>query len=380
MNRLLLTTWAALVTAAVSAQPAGRVRITSPTAGGLVTGPVTLRADVTPATVAARVKRLSFFADGHEVCALEGPPFECEWDAGRDVLAHVIRVVAWLDDGSRLTQSIRTQGLGYVDKVNVDAVQITVVVTDSDGRFVQKLPREAFQVFEDDRPQTLTTFASDEVPLELVAALDVSQSMTDAMADLKRAARMFLASLAEREQVTLLAFNDNIVTLARKTTGREVKLRAVDRLAPWGGTALYDVIIRGIDTLGKQVGRRALVVFSDGEDQSSRSTMQAAVQRVESSDATIYAVGLGRATGRGPLHDLLDRLAALSGGRGLFASRSEELEPLFKAVFDDLSHQYLIGYQPTNQKRDGAWRRVKVTVRGDYKVRHRQGYRLMPEP
>jgi Ca-activated chloride channel family protein len=180
--------------------------------------------------------------------------------------------------------------------------------------------------------------------------------------------------------VTLLAFNDNIFTLARKTTGSEAKLRAVNRLSPWGGTALYDVIIRGIDMLGKQVGRRALVVFSDGEDQSSRSTMEAAIQRVESSDATIYAVGLGRATRSGPLHDLLDHIATLSGGRGLFADRSQELEPLFRAVFDDLSHQYLLSYQPTNDKRDGSWRRVKVTVKGDYKVRHRLGYRLVAEP
>ena len=381
MKRVLLSvvSCVAALVAVGAAPPAGELQILAPEPGAFLSGTIVLRAQVTPPAVASRVKRLSFFADGAEICVLAQPPFECEWDAGREVRPHVIRAVAWIDDGSRLTQSVRTKGLGYVDKVNVDAVQITVVVTDGDGRFVQNLPREAFRIFEDDKPQTVATFASDDIPLELVASLDVSQSMTDAMDDLKVAARTFLSSLGEGEQVTLLAFNDNIFTLARKTTGTDAKLRAVSRLSSWGGTALHDVIIRGIDMLGKQVGRRALVIFSDGEDQSSRSTMEAAIQRVESSDATIYAVGLGRATGSGPLHDLLDHIATLSGGRGLFADRSEDLERLFKEVFDDLSHQYLLSYQPTNDKRDGAWRRVKVTVKGDYKVRHRLGYRLMPE-
>jgi len=375
----VLLAMAALV-AAVPAQDAPQLRITAPTAGALVSGTTTLAAQVVPASAAGRVKRFAFSVDGREVCVLTAPPFSCDWDAGGDVVEHLVRAVAWLQDGTRITQSVRTRGLGYVDKVNVDAVQFTVVVTDRSGRFVENLPRTAFRVYEDDQRQTLSTFAASNVPLELVAALDVSQSMTPAMDALKQAARTFLAALGPAEQVTLLAFNDNIFTLARKTTSSETKLRAVDRLAPWGGTALYDVIIRGIELLGRQSGRRALMVFSDGEDQSSRSTLEAAMSRVESSDATIYAVGLGRATQSGPLHDLLNRIATVSGGRGLFTEQQEELQHVFQQIFDDLSHQYLLGYQPTDQRRDGRWRKIRVEVQDDATVRHRQGYRLIPEP
>jgi Ca-activated chloride channel family protein len=375
---LSLTLVAALV-ALAAAEDAVQLRITAPSAGALVSGGTTLTAEIVPPSAAARVKRFAFSVDGREVCVLAAPPFSCEWDAGGDVVEHLVRAVAWLQDGSRVAQSVHTRGLGYVDKVNVDAVQFTVVVTDGNGHFVENLPRSAFAVYEDDQRQALSTFAASNVPLELVAALDVSQSMTPAMDDLKQAARTFLSALGSGEQVTLLAFNDNIFTLARKTTSVETKLRAVDRLAPWGGTALYDVIIRGIELLGRQSGRRALVVFSDGEDQSSRSTLEAATSRVESSDATIYAVGLGRATQTGPLHDLLKRIATVSGGRGLFTDQRDELQRMFQEIFDDLSHQYLVGYQPTNQKRDGAWRRIKVEVKDGYTVRHRQGYRLLPE-
>jgi Ca-activated chloride channel family protein len=358
--------------------PRTTVRILSPESGAVVSGEVTLQAEALPAGAAEQVRDLSFSVDGREVCKLTEVPFECVWDAGPDVDEHVIRVVARFRDGTRAVTSVRTKGLGYVDRVDVDAIQLAVVVTDDAGRFVPNLPREAFRVFEDDRPQQVSTFVSENVPLELVAALDVSQSMTDAMPKVKQAARAFLSALGTGEQVTLLAFNDNIFTLARRATGPEARLRAVERLAPWGGTALYDVIIKGIDLLGRRPGRRALVVFSDGEDQSSRSTLAAARARVESTDATVYAVGLGRAMQARDLRTLLEGFADISGGRGLFRNDPAELEQAFSEIVQDLANQYLLGYQPANQRRDGEWRRLRVEVQGGrYKVRHRLGYRLV---
>jgi Ca-activated chloride channel family protein len=356
------------------------LRIVSPAPGALLSGSITLEAAIGPVERAGVVERVTFSVDGHEVCVITAPPFACEWDAGRDVVARVVRVVAQIAGGSRLARTVHTRALGYVDRVNVDAVQITVVVTDRDGRFVQRLPRDAFRVTEDGVSQVVTTFAADDIPLEVVAALDVSQSMADAMPALKHAARAFLDSLREHERVTLLAFNDNIFTLARRTTAGEARRRAVDRLAPWGGTALYDAILRGIALLSRQSGRRALVLFSDGEDQSSRASEEAALRGVEASDATVYTIGLGRGARVPALRQLLERLATLSGGRGLFTENSSALKSAFTEIVQDLSHQYLVGYQPTNQKRDGEWRRLRVEVSGGaYTVRHRQGYRLLPE-
>ncbi len=366
-------TWLVLAQA-----PRASVRIVSPENGAVVSGEVTLEAEVLPAGAADQVRDLVFSADGREVCRLTAGPFQCPWDAGPDVDEHAIRVVARLRDGTRAVANVRTKGLGYVDRVDVDAIQLAVVVTDDAGRFVPNLPREAFKVFEDDRPQRVSTFASENVPLELVAALDVSQSMTDAMPKVKQAARAFLSALGAGEQVTLLAFNDNIFPLARRATASDARLRAVDRLAPWGGTALYDVIIRGIDLLGRRPGRRALVVFSDGEDQSSRSTLAAARARVESTDAVVYAVGLGRAMQVRELRSLLEGFAEVSGGRGLFRNDPADLEQAFIEIVQDLSNQYLLGYQPTNQRRDAEWRQLRVEVQGGgYKVRHRLGYRLV---
>src|SRR5207247_6620975 len=132
---------------------------------------------------------------------------------------------------------------------------------------IRALPRSSFHISEDWQPHAISHFASEDVPLELLGAVDISGSMTPAMPKLKTAVKEFLTAVPRQDVVTLLGFNDNIFTVMRRTKDPGEKVKAVDRLAPWGSTALYDVILRGIDMLGRQAGRKALVVFTDGEDQ-----------------------------------------------------------------------------------------------------------------
>jgi len=187
----------------------------------------------------------------------------------------------------------------------------------------------------------------------------------------------FLGDVAPEHQVTLLGFNDNIFTLTRKTTDRSERVKAVDRLAPWGSTALYDVLLRGVEMLGRQTGRKALVVFSDGEDQGSHATINDVERRLQSSDVTLYMIGQGRGVTLDPLRRVMERLATPTGGRAIFTDSMEELHSAFAQLLDELSNQYLIGYQSTNTRRDDAWRKIKVDVEGHTDVRARQGYRAL---
>ena len=187
------------------------------------------------------VTGLTFFVNGRQACALTQLPFECEWDAGPAIAEHQVRAVATLKGGGRLVQTVRTKSVGYTERVDVDVVQVTVTVSDERGRFVRDIPQSAFHVLEDGHPQAITHFASEDVPLELVVAIDISGSMAPAMPRLKTAVKGFLGDVPPQDQVTLLGFNDNIFTLTRKTTDPAERIKAVDRLAPWGSTALYDV-------------------------------------------------------------------------------------------------------------------------------------------
>jgi Ca-activated chloride channel family protein len=367
---LVLLSSIALAAAQDHAPPA--ITIDAPEPGAYVSGPFAMRAS---APVDADVISMSFFVDGRLACVVARAPWECTWDAGATIVEHLVRVVATTRGGGRLVASVRTRGTRYAETVDVDAVQVTVTVTDADGNFVSGLPETAFHVSEDGVPQTLSAFLSEEIPLEIVVALDVSQSMTPAIPVLKASARSFLSALRPTDQVTLIAFNDNIFTLARRSTDPAARMRAVDRLAPWGGTALYDVVLTGLAVVGRQPGRRALVVFSDGEDQSSVATLQQVHDRLERSDAVVYTIGLGRGAREDALRRILERLAGTSGGRAFMTERAERLERAFSQILEELGHQYLVAYSPSNTRRDGTWRRIDVTVDGGHTVRARQGYR-----
>ena len=364
-----------LVAARASAQPP-QVRIESPSSDALVSGPTILRVHVEPVSEVAGV---TFFVDGRQVCTVAGPPLQCEWDAGREVEAHQIRAVVNLVEGGRIVRTVRTKGLQFAERVDVDAVQVTVTITDSPaGEFVRGVPRSAFRVLEDGRPQTIGHFASSDVPLELIVAVDISGSMMSAMSPLKAAVKEFLAAVPPRHAVTLLGFNDTAFALTRKTTNPVERVRAVDRLAAWGATALYDVIVRGVDMLGREAGRKALVVFTDGEDQGSHVTLEGVERRLEASDVTLYMIGQGRGITQDHLKTVMSRLTARTGGRVFSTDDIGELHGAFAELLDELSNQYLLGYQPTNPSRDDTWREIRVEVEGHPYVRARQGYRAVP--
>ena len=350
-----------------------RLSIVAPSGDAYVSGPTVLRAAIErPAGVAT----LTFFVDGRQVCVVNAAPWECDWDAGARIAEHQVRAVAALKGGGRLVQTVRTKSIGYAEKVNVDVVQVTVTVGDGHGKFVPNIPQGAFHVFEDNQPQTISHFASEDLPLDLIVAIDISGSMTPSMPKLKTAVKAFLGDVPAQDQVTLLGFNDSIFTLTRKQTNPAERVKAVDRLAPWGSTALYDVILRGVDMLGRQPGRKALIVFTDGEDQGSHATISDVERRLQSSDVTLYMIGQGRGVTMESLRRIMERLATPTGGRALFTESVDELHGAFGDLLDELSNQYLIGYASNNPVRDDAWRRIRVEVDGHKEVRARQGYRL----
>lgn len=352
-----------------------RVKIVSPEEDGIVSGPTMLRAQVTPAGAAVTV---TFFVDGRQVCRAATAPFECEFDVGQAIAEHQVRAVA-AGNGVRVVDTVMTKGLGFAETVDVELVQVTVSVSEGKGRYVRGLPRSAFKVFEDGQPQTISHFVSEDIPLDLVLAVDVSSSMRDAMPKVKEAVKEFLGALTPRDSVSVLGFNDSIFTLTRKTTDPQQRLRAVDRLAPWGATALYDVIIAGADMLGRAPGRKAMLVFSDGEDQGSHASITDAERRLEASDMTLYMIGQGRGTKMESLKKVMNRLSAASGGRALMTEKPEELRGAFSELLQELSNQYLLGYTPTNAKHDGTLRRLSVEVEGHKQIRAREAYRA-PAP
>jgi Ca-activated chloride channel homolog len=353
---------------------APRIVIESPKENEFISGPTTIRVRVLPAS--QPVERVTFTVDARVACVVEQPPFVCEWDVGSGVNEHQIRVVAQLPNQAALRRTIRTAASEFALGVEVAEVHVTATVTDSSGRWVRDLRASHFRVSEDGVPQTIDYFKSSNIPLELVAAVDTSGSMADAMPQVKQAVKAFLTALRPQDRVTVIAFNHRIFTIGPPNVDLATRLRGVDRLAPWGGTSLYEVVIRALEMQGRQTGRRAVVLFTDGEDRNSLVPMAAAERRVEASDSLLYLIGLGQGARVPALRQVMERFAQISGGRAFFAEAATQLGDAFSQIVDELSNQYLLGYQPKNDKKDGGWRKISVQLDNpDYRVRARQGYR-----
>ena len=362
----------ALVSVVVAANQAPTLRITSPTQDGVVSGATRIEAVIVPQV---EVSSVSFFVDGRLACTTERSPFMCNWDPGSVVRSHHIRVVATLGDGNRLVDNVRTKDLGYTERVRTDAVLVPVIVTDG-GQFVRGLKQQDFEVFEDGVSQPIASLVSEDAPLDLVLAIDISGSMEHALEEVKAGVKQLLSKLRPGDAATLLGFNDTTFILTERDKDQRSREEAVDLLTSWGGTALYDATVRAIDLVSKDWGRKGVVLFSDGDDRNSFTQRETAMARVQASDAMLYTIGFGGGSTVQQLRRSLENYAKSTGGRAFFPKQTKELDTVFDAIVAELANQYVLSYSPTNLKQDNAWRSIKVHVRkGRYDIRARRGYR-----
>jgi len=367
-------------TVAAGAGQAPAIRITSPTAGSVVVGATRLEAVIEPQDAVTTVLSVTFTVDGRLACTIERPPFGCTWNSGEVVRDHHVRVVATLAGGGRLTANLRTAGLGYAERVRTDAVLVPVIVTRA-GQFVRGLTRQDFEIAEDGVRQPVAAMASEDGPLDLVLAIDVSGSMESSLDQVKVAVKRLLSKLRPGDAVTLVGFNDTLFLAAEREQDQQARERAVDLLSAWGGTALYDATVRAIDLVSPEWGRKGIVIFSDGEDRSSLTPRESAARRVQESDAMLYTVGFGRGATVPALQRRLEDFAKATGGRAFFPKSASDLDGVFDEIVTELAHQYVLSYSLANLEHDDRWRAISVQVRGGrYDVRARQGYRLHGPP
>lgn len=263
----------------------------------------------------------------------------------------------------------------FVDQFStrVNQVEVYASVTDANGRAVKDLPRDAFAVAEDNQPQPITTFIAGDFPAAVALAIDRSASMAGSPLTIARTAgRSFVASLKPEDRAMLIGISGEVEVLAPLDTDKAPLLAALAAVDPWSSTALHDAIIRSLDLLEPETGRRAIVLLSDGEDRYSTATAADVVDRARRSDVLIYPIAIGKK--RAPL---FAELAALTGGRSFHLRDPRELAPTLKTIAEDLRSQYLIGYAPARPwpVDDREWRSITVTVsRPELRVRARSGY------
>ncbi|MBX3280625.1 MAG: VWA domain-containing protein, partial [Acidobacteria bacterium] len=277
------------------------------------------------------------------------------------------------------------QDQGPVIRERTEVVTLTVTVTDPYNRLVTGLDKQHFEVFEDKVKQTIEYFADDDVPVSLGIAFDVSGSMKGKLDRARDALKAFIQTSHDDDDFFLVGFNQRANLISEFTDGDTLlnKLTFVD---PRGQTALYDAAYLGIEKVkqGRHT-KRALLLISDGQDNSSRYTYGELRKLLKEANVQIYCIGIvevgGGAGGSLDMQgqSILEEIAQTTGGKAFFPRSAAELEDATTRIALELRHQYSIGYIPTNVKRDGRWHNIKVKVkqpRGlpNLNVRTKEGY------
>jgi Ca-activated chloride channel homolog len=269
--------------------------------------------------------------------------------------------------------------------VHSDLITLTVTVTDTYGRFVTGLAKNAFTITDDKTQQEIEFFSDEDAPVSLGVVFDVSGSMSgDKISRAREALSKFIETSHSRDEYFLIGFNQRAQLLLDRTRDSDSLMQKLTFVQTKGQTALYDACYLGVERVSRGAHKkRAILLISDGQDNSSRYTFSELRRLLKESDVIIYAIGIVDShddsqldtTGRA----ILEELAGVSGGKAFFPSTSAEMNDTFERIALELRTQYSIGYRPTNFANDGKWHKIKIKVqppRGFPRlfVRGREGY------
>jgi VWFA-related protein len=288
-------------------------------------------------------------------------------------------------------------------KVNVNVVQLFFNVKDKHGALIPNLTKDDFEIKEDSTPQTIKYFTAEtNLPLTLGIMIDASGSQRNVIDMEKEVGGAFLKQiLTDKDEAFVISF-DITVDLLQDFTRDTHRLQAALNKAKVNvdvssggvpgmgggpvpqhnspGTLLYDAVyLSAHDMLSKEVGRKAMILLTDGQDEGSRLKIQDAIEAAQKADSIVYVLlcadrgfygGFGY-SGEGDMRKLTEQ----TGGRVInVGNKFDKLREAFDQIAAELRSQYNIGYTPTNLKRDGSYRKLEIKSKQSYKIQARAGY------
>ena len=264
------------------------------------------------------------------------------------------------------TVSAQTQGPTF--SARVEAVRVDALVTDR-GQPVLGLTPADFEVLDNGVPQQVDLVSYEQIPLNVVLALDMSESVAgDRLNHLRAAGSTLLTALKKEDQAALVTFS-NVVTLAARLTTDVTTVRtALEDAVGLGSTALTDGAYAGLVVGESDVGRALLIVFSDGLDTASWLTPEVVIDTAKRSDVVVYGVSVGRGK-----PEFLRELTSLTGGRLFEVDKTANVSAIFLEVLQEFRQRYLLSYTPQGVAKDG-WHRLEVRVKRRGTVKARPGY------
>jgi VWFA-related protein len=310
---------------------------------------------------------------------------------GRDYTMRIRAILAYLCLASLAAGLALAAPPGQI-RVEVNLVNLFATVRDKHKAIVTGLTKDDFQVYEDGQQQEITYFSAESnLPITLGMLMDTSGSEYYMLSAEKEAASRFLGRVLRKGDLAMImSFDTDVDLLADFTDDRGMLNRAINRAqinAPssgmitqgplptsgTGGTNFYDAVyLAAHDKLSEEAGRKAIVVLTDAEDTGSRLNLQDAIEAAQRTDTVVHLLLVAADGGD---QAVARRLTDETGGRMIIVRSEKNLEAAFDQISEELRSQYTIGYTPTNKKRDGTYRKIKVEMKDkEYSVLTRRGY------
>lgn len=286
---------------------------------------------------------------------------------------------------------------GPTFRKNVNLVNLFFTVKDKHGALVPHLDRDQFEVFEDGKPQTIKYFSAEtNLPLTLGILVDSSLSMKAMLQEEQSIAGDFLRQvITDKDLAFVISFDISVDLLQDLTSDVHLLRKGLEKaktnvgtstsgfpgigqgpipITNPKGTLLYDAVYLGSsDVLSRQVGRKAMVILTDGVDEGSRLKLKDALEAAQKADVICYVLLLFDPRYGSDMSDM-SHLAEQTGGRAISVGRTNKLSKAFSEISDELRSQYSLGYTPTNEKQDGTFRKIEIKAKGEYKIQARKGY------
>jgi Ca-activated chloride channel family protein len=283
----------------------------------------------------------------------------------------VLSIVAFLPAIPAFPQQLST-----TLRVTTRLVEVPVTVLDSRGHYVDGLERGDFQIIENGQTQKIKYFENNAGFISCAILLDTTGSMERALPRLKNSVVRFIDELGPDDSVAIYSFSEALVQQQKLTKDKEAAKRSVLRLRARGDTALFDALTDVTGEIARQSGKKVVVVFTDGDDNASVLTAQAAVSRATKDGVPLFSIAEGEAMDSVRLKKILSDISNNTGGEMYEIRNMKDIEDIFSKISTALQHLYLVTYQPPLDPDDGKWRRIEVLV-GDsskYRIRAKEGY------
>lgn len=325
------------------------------------------------------LRSVAVYLDGKLVKEFSAPPYRLEYNFGQVPKNRKLEVLVRPRNRQSIRREIQSYHLDDSQEVNVLQVVVPVAVTDRRGNYVSNLKKEDFIILEDGVPQDISYFSkSGKSTFHLCLLIDISSSMRDKIQKVKEVAREFLKQLMSKEDKSIIVFfNHEVFEDSDFTSDFNELDNALSIAFPYGATALYDAVAYGVKLMKPIIGHNIIILFSDGEDNSSAIDPFTLINIVKRSNSVIYSIGKKKYMNEyDQYQELLRKISFSSGGITFFLDDVHDVKKTYQKIRKDIQAKFLIRFSPRDNRKRNRFRKITVKLKNKRgcKVRAMKGY------